>query len=180
MRLFDFKKYDSGIFYREVVLETNKNIGLQLADIPLPNGILRIDRNVSTEKVEWRLGHYALPMVSGAIKEQRRKIRGHEVRIIDNGVYQLAMVVLNGPDDLEVVAANGLNPVSRESKVINLSGKFEPGHDDLCVVLMLWKRSGRQWTDNELIPVSRILRSGTGNKITIVLSNGEKKIVHFE
>jgi hypothetical protein len=182
LRLYDFVTFEHGIFYRNAMLETNKNIRIQLADIPLANGILRIDRNVSTDTAEFRLGHYALPNVKGVIKEHRRKVKGHEVRIIDNGVYQLAMVVVNGRADMEIVAAKGLNPVANDSKVINAFGKFEPGNEKYAVnvVLMLWKRSGQLWSDNELVPITRVDRSVDGKKITVMFTNGEKKLVRFE
>ena len=101
-RLYTFKKYDQGIYYRDVVLETNKNVQFNLADITLPNGILRVDKNISTEGVEVKLGHYALPKLNGAIKTTSRKVKGHNVEIIDNGVYQLAMVTLSGWDNMQV------------------------------------------------------------------------------
>lgn len=180
LRLYDFKKFENGIYYRDAVLETDKNIHMNLADMPLPNGILRIDRNTSTDSIELRLGHYALPAIKGMIKEQTRKVRGYEVRIIDNGVYQLAMVALKGLGNMEVIRSNGLNPVSNESKVINISGKFYSGKKAFYITLMLWKRSGQVWTDNELVPVSKVDYVQEGNKVTVHFINGQIRTVEFE
>ena len=72
-RLFTFKKFENGIYYRDAVLETNENIKMNLADIPLPNGILRVDKNNSSEAVSMRLGHYALPQLDKEIRLPKQK-----------------------------------------------------------------------------------------------------------
>ena len=39
LRLYTFKKFEDGIYYRDAELETNPEIKFRLAEIPLPNGI---------------------------------------------------------------------------------------------------------------------------------------------
>lgn len=180
LRLYTFKKFEDGIYYRNAVLETNKNVHLNLADIPLPNGILRIDRNTSIDPIELRLGHYALPQVEVAIRKEARKINGYEVQIISNGVYQLAMVPITGWDKMQIVEAEGLNPVSNESAVINVSDTFSPGQPVVYATLMLWKKAGEKWTDDELMPVKNIEASESGNSVTVSFVDGNKKVVKFE
>ncbi|MDL2245871.1 DUF2264 domain-containing protein, partial [Parabacteroides sp. OttesenSCG-928-J18] len=43
LRLYTFKSFEDGIYRRDAVLETNREIRFQLADIPLPDGVLRVD-----------------------------------------------------------------------------------------------------------------------------------------
>ncbi len=181
LRLFTFRKFENGVYYRDAELETNKNIQLKLADIPLPNGILRVDKNISTEAVDLRLGHYALPKKQAPVKEEIRKVKGHEVRIINNGIYQLAMISLSGWDAMETVHAKGLHPESEESTVINVSDKFIPGKkgQGVYATLMLWKRAGETWTNDELIPVAKVKLS-KDNTINVLFRNGEIKTVRFE
>jgi len=182
LRLFEFKKFESGIYYRDAVLETNPNIHLNLADIPLPNGILRIDRNKSTDPIELRLGHYALPEMKGAIKKERRKVKGYEVQIINNGIYQLAMISLKGWDKMRTVDTKGLHPQSVNSAVINVSNHFLAGQNKPPVIyatLMLWKKATEKWTDNELVPVKDLKISKTGDSVTVSFVNGTKKEVRF-
>jgi hypothetical protein len=182
LRLFTFVGYDKTTYYRDAVLETNKHIQLHLADMLLPNGILRIDENMGTDGMPVRLGHYALPAVKGAVKETRRKVRGYDVQLIDNGVYQLAMVPLSGWKGMEVVRTKGLNPVSAESAVINVTGNFEPlgSQPQVYATLMLWKRSGENWTDEELAPVKKIEADGKdGNRVSVSFYNGDKRTVLF-
>lgn len=180
-RLFTFKKFENGIYYRDVVLETNENIKMSLADIPLTNGILRVDRNSSTDPISMRLGHYALPKLDGEIKTTVTKIKGHQATIIDNGKYQLAMIPLLGWNKTEVVTAKGLNPSSEESSVINVSDNFTTQKDQSTIyaTLMLWKKSGEKWSDKELLPVNKIKYSEKENTVSITMENGEKKIVKY-
>ncbi|WP_224998643.1 DUF2264 domain-containing protein [Cesiribacter sp. SM1] len=182
LRLYTFKKFEEGVYYRDVVLETNDQYKLQLADIPLPNGILRIDRNISTDIGQLRLGHYALPQLHAPIRQEVQKVKGYEVQIIDNGSYQLAMVPLEGWEGMEVVETSGLNPVSEESKVINVSDSFKPQPQgpELYATLMLWKKSGEQWTDEELVPVKSIKQAKSDNSITVLFRDQHRKVVRFE
>ncbi|MFV5687116.1 DUF2264 domain-containing protein [Flavobacterium sp. ZT3R25] len=180
-RLYTFKKFEEGVYYRDVVLETNSNIKFNLAEIPLANGILRVDKNRSTDPIAMRLGHYALPKLDAEIKTTITKVKGHQATIIDNGKYQLAMIPLLGWDKTEVVAAKGLNPSSDESAVIDVSVNFTPQKDTSAIyaTLMLWKKSGEKWSDKELLPVKKIKYSEKENTVRITMVNGEKKIVKY-
>lgn len=179
LRLFTFKKFENGIYYRDAVLETNENIKMNLADIPLPNGILRIDRNSSTDVAEVRLGHYALPQLDKKILTINRKVKGYNVTIIDNGKYQLAMIPLLGWDKTEVVAAKNLHPEAVNSKVINAVNSFVPkkAQSDVYAALMLWKKSGEKFTDKELMPVKNISYSEKDDQYSVLFSNGETKTI---
>jgi hypothetical protein len=177
LRLFEFKQFSDGVYYRSVVLETDDSVRLTLADIPLPNGILRVDENFSTTATEFRLGHYALPKVHGDIRKSKREVNGHEVQIVDNGIYQLAMIPLRGWDTMTTLDTTGLHPASDQSAVINVSHQH---HADsrkpvIYATLMLWKKSGEPWTNEELLPVKRISRSNEDGRIVVVFSNGDAK-----
>jgi hypothetical protein len=179
LRFYTFKKFADGVYYRDAELETNKNLRLHLAEMPLPNGILRIDQNVSTEPTTARLGHYALPNLSGTIKRTTRKVRGYEVQLIDNGTYQLAMATLSGWDKLETLTTTGLNPVKPESTVIDATAKFVPGQPGIYATLMLWKKSGEKWTDDELLPVKKLLPASSDGTISVAFTNGSSTAIKF-
>jgi hypothetical protein len=178
-RLYDFKKFENEIYYRDVVLETNENVKFNLADVPLPNGILRVDRNNSTDAVEMRLGHYALPKLKDAIKETKRKVNGHDVLIIDNGEYQLAMISLSGWKELKAVTTTGIHPQAEESKVINAGVTTNGGKPAIYATLMLWKRSGKKFTDKELLPVQSLTASENADNVEIILTNKKKISVFY-
>lgn len=179
-RLFTFKKFENGIYYRDVVLETDESIKFSLADVPLANGILRVDKNNSNHPIEMRLGHYALPKLNNEMVVTKRNVKGYDITIIDNGAYQLALVPLLGWDKTDVVKAKGLHPESEESAVINitrneiLNGKKSP----IYATLMLWKRSGETWTNNELLPVKKMTSANDGT-VTIEMKGGIEKNIQF-
>lgn len=180
-RLYDFKKFEEGIYYRDVILETNNNIRFNLVDIPLPDGILRIDRSLSTDSFEMRLGHYALPEINGVIREKKMKVKGLKVRIIDNGVYQLAMVPLRGWKRIKTVATENVHPQSKKSKVVNVSATCGPVGDRPVVyaTLMLWKRSGKKWSKQELMPVMELRQSENGQTVEVAFRDGSRKVVNY-
>ncbi|TDO99103.1 DUF2264 domain-containing protein [Flavobacterium sp. 245] len=175
-RLYTFKKFENGIYYRNAVLETDENIQFNLADIPLPNGILRVDKNNSDKAVSMRLGHYALPKLDKEIITTKKKIEGHEVTIIDNGKYQLAVVALLGWNKSEIINAKGLHPESNESTVINVVANSEPNKSNIFSVLMLWKKSGEKWKNKELIPLKIQEKNGI---VSLEFNNGIKKLINF-
>ena len=181
LRLYSFKKFEEEVYYRDVVLETDSSIRIQLADMPLKNGILRIDRNLSTTATEFRLGHYALPAVNGPIKKSTRRVGGYEIAIIDNGRYQLAMVPLTGWDSVVTVETRNVHPESKESMVINARDKFIPEKTPaIYATLLLWKKSGEDWTSQELVPVKSIKADKKDSDVRIRFRNGLEKIIRFE
>jgi len=155
LRLYTFKKFEDGIYYRDAVLETNENIKVNLAEMPLANGILRVDKVSSPEPLSIRLGHYALPQFDKDIITKVKKVKGKKVTIIDNGMYQLAIVTLLGWDKAEVVTTQGLHPESKISNVINVEA-VKNKSSKIYATLMLWKKSGKDFTNKELMPVCEI------------------------
>jgi hypothetical protein len=178
-RLYTFKKFEEGVYYRDVELETDENIKMNLAEMPLPNGILRVDRNLSDKSVIMRLGHYALPEKGNSIISKKRQVKRYEVTIIDNGEYQLAMVPLRGWDNTKVVKAEGLHPESRKSTVLDVTGEYIPGKKCIFSTLMLWKRSGEKWSDKELMPVKKMVVAAGDTGVEIEMTNGNKVAVTF-
>ncbi|MFT4153785.1 DUF2264 domain-containing protein [Parafilimonas sp.] len=179
LRLYDFIKFDNGIYYRNAVLETDTAVQLKLADIPLPNGILRVDNCISANTIDMRLGHYALPEVKGRIKTAHKKLNGFDIEIIDNGVYQMAMVSLLGWNKPEVKHTVDVNAVSAESDVINVSSTIHPsGKKHIYATLMLWKKSGEKFNDEELLPVKAI-HEIREDAVEIIFRNGLQKQVVY-
>jgi hypothetical protein len=180
LRMYTFRKFEDGIYYRDAVLESNKNIQMKLADMPLDQGILRIDLNTSTEAISQRLGHYALPKIDKPITEKSRRINGHAIRIIDNGVYQLALIPVEGWRKIETVTADSLHPMSQRSTVLNLADNFQPAaKPKLYATLMLWKKSGEKWSRAELLPLKKLHYLPDTKTVELQFVNGEKKTVKF-
>ena len=83
---------------------------------------------------------------------------------------------------MKVITTKNVNPVAEVSKVINVSATSFPENkkEVFYTTLMLWKRSGVAWTDNELMPVTKMEYSSKDSKITIFFSGGDKKVINFE
>lgn len=175
LRLYDFTKFENGIYYRTAVVETNSHIQFQLADMPLPNGILRVDKVVSDTATEIRLGHYALPKLNKPIKTVTRKVKGYTATIIDNGEYQLALIPVNDWKSAQAIATANVHPQSKESMVINTAQQLNPLKESVFVTLMLWKKSGEKWTGDELVPVKKVAVTAAG-RVEVKMKNGSTHV----
>ena len=173
LRLYTFKKFEDGIYYRDAELETNPEIKFRLADIPLPNGILRVDKVSFPLTTELRYGHYSLPELESHIVTKEQKAGGYTAYCMDNGAYQIALINLQGWSEVEFVQTEGLHPVSNKCSVINVATTHSG--DKVFITLQLWKKSGKPFTKKELTPVKSFKQ--TGDTITIYFSDGTVKTV---
>lgn len=177
LRLYTFRGFENGIYRRDAVLETNKEIKFQLADIPLPNGILRVDRITSPSKTDFQLGHYSLPELDRTIQCEVKKVGRNQVCIIDNGHYQLAMIALNGWDSQDFVHAENLHPVGKKSTHIAAKATIE--RQQIVVTLQLWKKGSDRFSESELSPVKDIKISEDSNTVSVLLKDGSVKTVSY-
>lgn len=173
LRLYTFKKFEDGIYYRDAELETNPEIKFRLADIPLPNGILRVDKVSFPITTELRYGHYSLPELESPIVTKEQKAGGYTAYCMDNGAYQTALINLQGWSEVEFVQTEGLHPVSNKCSVINAATTHSG--DKVFITLQLWRKSGKLFTKKELTPVKSFKQ--TGDSITIYFSDGTVKTV---
>lgn len=176
-RLYTFKKFADDIYYRDVTLETDEDIHFNLADIPLTNGILRVDKNNSNKAISIRLGHYALPRLNKEIITTKRKLEGYDITIIDNGKYQLAMIPVLGWEKSEIVRAKKMHPESNESSVINITSNSTIEKSNIYITFMLWKKSNEIWKEDELVPIKGFKE--TDSVITIQFKDRTERIINF-
>ena len=173
LRLYTFKKFEDGIYYRDAELETNPEIKFRLAEIPLFNGILRVDKISFPITTELRYGHYSLPELKSPIVTKEQKFGEYTAYCMDNGAYQTALINLQGWSEVEFVQTEGLHPVSNKCSVINVATTHSG--DKFFITLQLWKKSGKPFTKKELAPVKSFKQ--TGDTITIYFSDGTVKTV---
>ncbi|NDV81789.1 DUF2264 domain-containing protein [Bacteroides sp. 51] len=178
LRLYTFRSFEDGVYRRDAVLETNTEITFKLADIPLPSGVLRVDKMITPVETDVRLGHYSLPQVNDMITETNIKVNGTEARIINNGAYQLAMIPLQGWGGMETVRPAGLHPVSDICAVTMATDRIPVG-ERVYVTLQLWKKGNEVFTAEELNPVKSVEVIENGDVVEVVLQDGEKKRVVF-
>ncbi len=175
LRLYTFQKFEDGIYYRDAVLETDTNIAFHLADIPLPNGILRVDKVKSHRSIDLRLGHYSLPQIETPVSKKQTKTNHGNAYIIDNEKYQIAMITLEGFGNMEFVHTSGLHPESKNCTVINATDHLS--NEKIYISLMLWKKGKEAFTKEELSPIKKYKINVNRQSIDILFKDGSKKTV---
>lgn len=174
LRLYTFKSFDNGIYRRDAELETNSQVKYFLADIPLPNGVLRVDKIVTPIETDVRLGHYSLPKLENEFKEETSKV--NNAVILSNGENNLAFVPLHGWDDVKTLYPEGLHPASQRCGVI--VGESHVANEKIFVTLILWKK-GESFTEKELSPVKSINISDDNSSVEVVLTDGTSRTISF-
>lgn len=177
LRLYTFKSFENGIYRRDAVLETNNKIQYKLADIPIPNGVIRVDKVSVPQPTTIRFGHYTLPLKDNEtiVTEESRKVKN--ATIISNGEYKLALVNLNGWDKSFVVTPEHLHPVTDKCGLIMSESRVEK--DEYFVTLTLWKKGNKSFSKKELSPIKSVSIDKTSDKVTIVMSDKSIKVVEL-
>ena len=179
LRLYTFKSFENGIYRRDAVLETDSTVKYQLADIPLPDGILRVDKVTVSELAEICLGHYSLPRLDSDIKQTGCKVGKQNIPVLSNGKYELAMIPLTGWEKTYTVYPEGVHPVSEKCALNMVSDQLSG--EKIYVTLQLWKKNEKRgFTSKELTPVKSVHVSEDKKQVTVCLSNGEIKTISFE
>lgn len=178
LRLYTFKSFENGIYRRDAELETNRDIKYQLADIPLPDGVLRVDKVRTPVATNIHLGHYSLPEIDGKPLRELSSKKVKNARIISNGEYQLALIPLHGWNRTEVEYPIGLNPVSSKCGVIMAENYVND--EAVFVTLMLWKKGNKKFSKKELTPVKDVKVSNDLKTIDITFADETQKTITFD
>lgn len=152
LRLYTFRSFENGQYRRDAVLETDTTVCVQLTDIPLADGVLRVDKVSSHNPLNLRLGSYSLPQFSSQLERGQQKIRTNfvemnnnrittsiETSTLDNNHYQLASVPLYGWDTTKVLQPRGLHPMTNECGLIIHEAKAV--NNRIFITLHLWKKA---------------------------------------
>lgn len=177
LRLYTFKNYENEIYRRDAYLETNPEVKFQLADVMLPNGVLRVDKTEFPKEMDVVLGHYSLPRLHKSITEKHVKIGKYTAYIIGNGEYQLAMIPLEGWSKTDFCSTTNLHPISQQCSLIQVSDKSVG--QKLRITLQLWKRGNKPFTKKELMPIKHIQLFDNENRVIVQLDNSLIKTIQF-
>lgn len=188
-----------GILYRRQFLDYNLNEethwipAINLADFPVANGIIRVDKHrIFRRPAAFTLGAYGFPDNGTEIIEKRN---GNAKAIVLKGKdytgreKQLAMTIYDGWKDLKLLHSTGTNPDSEKSIVVYAATSFEKqygGHEPYVMISqVITKESWEDFTEEELFPIETIsyedtMRNGAYGDITVTLKNGTIKTINFE
>lgn len=187
-----FNGVKNEVIYRQAIMRKPPNNGvgyiIDLADIIIPGGVIRVDRSRLAFEHELTLGHFGLPHFNGE-KPKTKQFKDGEKKIITGAIKgrQVALITYNGWDELTTMTHANRNAEANESTVIYAHKKRtakNPGME-LMISVMLHKMDDSKWTDAELSPIKHIeildvtpAASSLGAKIT--LASNKVLEVYFE
>lgn len=185
-----FNGVRDGIIYRQAIMRRPPNNGvgyiLDLADIVIPGGVIRVDRARLAFEYELSLGHYGLPG-RATVSSNGRSLTAH---IPGRSV---ALIMYRGWDTIDHIVHSGLNAETPgESTLLYLRKKRDSDKNpameiQVCVMLHECSSSSslHEWTSDELDPIASIdvmdimpiTLSALGVRIT--LRTGQQYVVDF-
>lgn len=191
-----FNKFEDGILYR---LQNTQPVGLgdpnkggvnrgperlDLADIPIPGGVIRIDRVRVPYRYELQLGHFALPHLDGNAAKVEKVGDGLVASISDG--RKLAMIPVQGWDKIDAAVHTDLNPEAVDSTVLYTERVREKDYSgmEVFVTVLLHRLDGGDWTDDELSPIESLeilpwAPSGNANGVKILLKDGREYLIDY-
>jgi hypothetical protein len=151
------------VCYRQAIMRKPPNNGvgyiIDLADIIIPGGVIRVDRSRLAFEYELTLGHYGLPHIDG-VKAKVNTFEFDNRKIITAAIpgRQLALIIYHGWDELTSMVHKDRNAEADESTVIYCHKKRLRKNPamELMISVLLHKRDDSAWTDEELSPIKQI------------------------
>jgi len=165
---------------------------LNLADFPVPCGIMRVDKlRLHRCPVELTLGSYGFPDNGTEITE---KVCGNAKAIILKGrdsqgtEKQMAMSIFDGWKELSLVYSVGTNPESERSVVVYAAMDREEqyGYENYILISqVITKESHEDFTEEELFPIKSVIYTdpeccGGYGPVVLQMKDGSEKYIEFE
>jgi hypothetical protein len=191
-----FNGVREGVLYRQLIMRKPPNNGvgyiIDLAEITVPGGVVRVDRCRLAFEHELTLGHFGLPHIGG----ERAVVRTFESQVEGGSKQgmaasipgrQVALIAYSGWDQLQSQVHRGLNAETEESTVLyayrERTAKNPP--IELMITAMLHKTDDTAWTPEELSPVksiriSDVTPSGSVLGAELTLAHGAVCVVDFK
>ncbi|PKO11790.1 MAG: hypothetical protein CVU39_27380 [Chloroflexi bacterium HGW-Chloroflexi-10] len=179
------------VLYRQAIMRKPPNNGvgyiIDLAEITVPGGVIRVDRSRLAFEHELTLGHFGLPHIDGR-KAVIHQFEDQTKKVITASIQgrQLALIVYQGWDTVSSIVHSGRNAEANESTVLFTSKKRTSKNPamELMITVMLHKMDDTEWTEEELSPIKAIntmeitpLYSPLG--VIITLSDNKKYEIDF-
>lgn len=187
-----FNGVRDSVFYRQALMRRPPNNGvgyiIDLADIIIPGGVIRVDRSRMAFEHELTLGHFGLPHTGG--KPPMINSSGDGTRKVMTASIsgrRIALVTYAGWDSLETITHTNCNAEADESTVIFARRKRLSRNPamELMISVFLHRTDDRDWSPEELDPIReiRVMDVTPGFSplgAEIVLRDGTLYRVYFE
>nr|WP_297872796.1 DUF2264 domain-containing protein [uncultured Blautia sp.] len=188
-----------GVLYRrqffdyESSMEEFRVQAMNLADIPVEYGILRVDKHRLVRRpVEITLGAYGFP--DNGTEIIRKDQNGAQAIILKGRDFtgrekQLAMTIYDGWQELDYKKSRGSNPDSEYSILAYAKTTLQKqygGHEPYVLISqVITKESLEDFTEEEIFPIADVqyedaFRNGAYGTIKVVLKNGMSRDICFE
>jgi len=187
-----FNGVRDGVIYRQALMRRPPNNGvgyiIDLADIIIPGGVIRVDRCRMAFEHELTLGHFGLPHIEGREAEVSQSEDGTR-KVITASIKgrRIALVTYAGWDGLHSLTHTNRNAEADESTVIYAHRKRTTKNPamEVMISVFLHRTDDSEWTAEELSPIKdiRIMDvtpawSPLGAEIT--LRDGTLRKIYFE
>jgi len=180
------------VLYRQAIMRRPPNNGvgyiIDLAEITIPGGVIRVDRSRLAFEYELTLGHFGMPHLNGK-KAVINQFEEGSKKVITASISGrgIALISYNGWDTLESLVHSNRNAEADESTVIYAHKKRLAKNPamELMITVLLHKMDDSEWTEEELSPIRDITimditPSYSALGATITLYNNEKYKIDFK
>ncbi|NLT50466.1 MAG: DUF2264 domain-containing protein, partial [Ignavibacteria bacterium] len=145
------------VIYRQAIMRKPPNNGvgyiIDLAEIIIPGGIIRVDRTRLAFEYELTLGNYGLPHFKGVKAEVKQFEEGNK-KVITASIpgRKVALITYNGWDEVDSLVHKNRNAEADESTVIFAHKKRLEKNPpmELLISVLLHKTDDTEWTNEEL------------------------------
>lgn len=180
------------VLYRQAIMRKPPNNGvgyiIDLAEITIPGGVIRVDRSRLAFEFELTLGHFGMPHIKGE-KAVIHQFETGNKKVITASIpgRKIAMIVYTGWDKLDSLVHKNRNAEADESSVLYAYKKRKAKNPpmELMITVLLHKMDDSEWTEKELSPLNDIeimditpSNSALGAKI--ILNNNKEFTVDFK
>ena len=179
------------VIYRQAIMRKPPNNGvgyiIDLAEIIIPGGIIRVDRSRMAFEYELTLGNYGLPHIKG-VKAVVKQFEDGNKKVITASIpgRKVALITYNGWDEVRSLTHEGRNAEADESTVVYALKKRVKKNPsmELMVSVLLHKMDDTEWSEEELSPIKSfeimdITPTFSALGATIILNNNTKYEVDF-
>ena len=187
-----FNGVRDGVLYRQLLMRKPPNNGvgyiIDLAEITVPGGVIRVDRCRLAFEHELTLGHFGLPHVGGKPAVVQSFADGIR-RVLTASIpgRKTALITYHGWDSVQTLVHRGCNAEADESTVLFAYRKRLAKNPamELMISVLLHKTDDTNWAKEELSPLNDIQLmdvTPTGSVIgaALTLNDGTKYLVDFK
>jgi len=158
-----FNGVREGVIYRQALMRRPPNNGvgyiIDLADIIIPGGVIRVDRSRMAFEHELTLGHFGLPHPDGK-KPVIRTYEDGSRKVITAAISgrSVALITYSGWDSLSTMTHTNRNAETDDSTVVYAARKRTAKNPamELMISAFLHSTSDGEWTQEELNPIREI------------------------